>query len=106
MAGAGAQSTQEALTLAKDAASAGADYACILPPSFFAPSMTPDALESFYIEVWYALTFPIFLPLTSCRSQITSRSQSSYTPGPALLRASKSPQMVSPVLPSTQTSSA
>lgn len=53
IAGAGAQSTQEALTLAKDAASAGADYACILPPSFFASNMTAAALESFYTEVQY-----------------------------------------------------
>jgi 4-hydroxy-2-oxoglutarate aldolase len=51
MAGAGAQSTQEAIMLSKDAAEAGADYACILPPSFFAPSMTAEALESFYLEV-------------------------------------------------------
>lgn len=51
MAGAGGQSVQECVTLAKDAASAGADYAVVLPPSFFAPSMTAAALESFYIEV-------------------------------------------------------
>jgi 4-hydroxy-2-oxoglutarate aldolase len=51
MAGTGAQSSREAITLAKDAASAGADYACLLPPSFFAPSMTAEALEAFYLEV-------------------------------------------------------
>jgi len=60
MAGAGAQSTQEAITLSKDAAEAGADYACILPPSFFAPSMTAQALEDFYTEV-YSLLFILVL---------------------------------------------
>lgn len=75
MAGAGAQSTQEAITLAKDAASAGADYACILPPSYFAPSMTPEALESFYIEVSHLacglkLTCPMFLLISQVADHI------------------------------------
>ena len=70
MAGTGAQSTQEAIVLAKDAASAGADYACVLPPSFFAPSMTADALESFYLEVTVIFSnFDLFLlPPSGCRS--------------------------------------
>ncbi|KAF8587433.1 aldolase [Ramaria rubella] len=75
MAGAGAQSTQEAITLAKDAASAGADYACILPPSFFAPSMTADALESFYLEVADNSPIPILIyswPGASSGLEVTS----------------------------------
>lgn len=51
MAGVGGQSIQECVTLAKDAAEAGADYAVALPPSFFASNMTADALEAFYNEV-------------------------------------------------------
>ncbi|KIJ41193.1 hypothetical protein M422DRAFT_209308 [Sphaerobolus stellatus SS14] len=75
MAGAGAQSTQEAITLSKDAAEAGADYACILPPSFFAPSMTAQALEDFYTEVADSIPIPVIIyswPGASSGLEVTS----------------------------------
>jgi len=75
MAGTGAQSTQEAITLAKDAAGAGADYACLLPPSFFAPSMTADALEAFYLESADNSPIPIIIyswPGASSGLEVTS----------------------------------
>jgi len=75
MAGTGAQSAQEAIALAKDAAAAGADYACQLPPSFFAPSMTAEALESFYIEVADNSPIPILIyswPGASSGLEVTS----------------------------------
>lgn len=49
--GAGGQSTVEAIALAKDAAVSGGDYILALPPSYFAGSITTDALEGFYTEV-------------------------------------------------------
>jgi dihydrodipicolinate synthase/N-acetylneuraminate lyase len=47
----GAQSTRENIILCKDAAEVGADFALILPPSYFPAMMTPDAIQSFYEEV-------------------------------------------------------
>jgi len=75
MAGTGAQSTQEAIALAKDAAGAGADYVCQLPPSFFAPSMTAEAIESFYREVADNSPIPVIIyswPGASSGLEVTS----------------------------------
>jgi 4-hydroxy-2-oxoglutarate aldolase len=47
----GAQSTRENIILCKDAAEVGADFALILPPSYFPAMMTPDAIQSFYEDV-------------------------------------------------------
>lgn len=50
MCGAGAQSTRDAISLAKQAGEAGGDSVICLPPSYYAPSMTREALESYYTE--------------------------------------------------------
>ncbi|KAF8522439.1 dihydrodipicolinate synthetase family protein [Hysterangium stoloniferum] len=75
MAGAGAQSAHEAIALAKDAADAGADYVVVLPPSFFASSMTADAVEAFYIEVADNIPIPLIVyswPAVSSGLEVTS----------------------------------
>lgn len=47
----GAQSTQEAIRLARDAAESGADYVLALPPSYYSAAMSPEAILGFYHEV-------------------------------------------------------
>lgn len=47
----GAQSTREVLKLCQNAAEAGADYALVLPPSYWPQWMTEEVLDSFYLEV-------------------------------------------------------
>ena len=49
--GAGAQSTAEAIALAKEAAECGGDHVVVLPPSYYASTLTPDAIKEYYIEV-------------------------------------------------------
>ena len=51
IAGAGAQSTLEAIALSIDAANSGADHVIVLSPAYFATSITNEANESFYQEV-------------------------------------------------------
>lgn len=49
--GTSAQSTKEIIELTQHAAEKGGDYVMVLPPSYFASSITEDALEDFYVEV-------------------------------------------------------
>lgn len=49
--GAGAQSTREAISLAHDAAKAGGNSIMVLPPAYFASSITAEAVEGYYTEV-------------------------------------------------------
>jgi len=51
IAGAGAQSTLEAIALSIDAANSGADHVIVLSPAYFATSITKEANEGFYTEV-------------------------------------------------------
>ena len=51
MVGAGAQSTREAISFARDAAKAGGDHIMVLPPAYFASSITTEAVEGYYTEV-------------------------------------------------------
>lgn len=47
----GAQSSRQALKLCQDAAEAGADFALVLPPSYYPAAMSADAIQSFFEEV-------------------------------------------------------
>jgi dihydrodipicolinate synthase/N-acetylneuraminate lyase len=51
VAGISGQSTNESVQLAKDAAEAGASFVLLLPPSFWAKSVSEDALLGFYRDV-------------------------------------------------------
>ncbi|KAF2180416.1 dihydrodipicolinate synthase [Zopfia rhizophila CBS 207.26] len=51
VAGISAQSTNESIQLAKDAYEAGASFALLLPPSFWAKSVSEEALLGFYRDV-------------------------------------------------------
>jgi dihydrodipicolinate synthase/N-acetylneuraminate lyase len=51
VAGISGQSTNESIELAKDAEEAGASFALLLPPSFWAKSVTEEVLRGFYRDV-------------------------------------------------------
>lgn len=58
-AGISGQSTNETIRLADDAASAGADFGLLLPPSYWAKAVTNDAIVDFYREVADESKIPI-----------------------------------------------
>jgi 4-hydroxy-2-oxoglutarate aldolase len=56
IAGAGsAQSTREAIDLCADAASVGADFALVLPTSYYPGAMPPAAIQKYFEDVSVAL---------------------------------------------------
>ncbi|ORX33850.1 hypothetical protein BD324DRAFT_653899 [Kockovaella imperatae] len=57
----GAQSTREAIQLARDGAEAGADFALALPPSYFPGHMSNDACQAFFEELADASPIPIII---------------------------------------------
>ncbi|EIW66318.1 hypothetical protein M231_05842 [Tremella mesenterica] len=57
----GAQSTWENVQLANDAAEAGADFILTLPPSYYAPAMTPDAIQAFYEDLADQSPLPVII---------------------------------------------
>lgn len=48
---AAAQTTREAIARTKEAAEAGAEFALVLPPSYYPGALTPAAIQSFYEDV-------------------------------------------------------
>ena len=56
----GAQSTREAIQLAKDASEAGADFVLALPPSYYPGAMSDDAILGFYEDVSHSHHFQKF----------------------------------------------
>ncbi|RMY24947.1 hypothetical protein D0867_01040 [Hortaea werneckii] len=58
-AGVSGQSTNETITLVEDAASAGADFGLLLPPSYWSKAVTNDTIIDFYQEVADASPIPI-----------------------------------------------
>lgn len=52
IAGCSAPSVRETLLLIEEAKQAGANYALVLPPSFWPAVMTKPVLKSFYTAVW------------------------------------------------------
>ncbi|KAF8323792.1 aldolase [Clavulina sp. PMI_390] len=61
IAGAGAQSVLEAVALAKDAHAAGADHILVLPPSYFASNLTPDAIINYFTKVADESPLPLLI---------------------------------------------
>ncbi|WRT63967.1 uncharacterized protein IL334_000894 [Kwoniella shivajii] len=57
----GAQSSREALKLCKDASDAGADFALVLPPSYYPAAMTTEAIQNFFEELASASPIPIII---------------------------------------------
>ena len=61
IAGISGQSTNETLRLAEDAAQAGADFALLLPPSYWAKAVSNDVILDFYREVADASQLPVII---------------------------------------------
>lgn len=61
VAGISGHSTRESISLAKDAKEAGADFALLLPPSFWAKAVNKDVILSFYREVADASPIPVVI---------------------------------------------
>lgn len=59
--GCGAQSTREAIELAKDAKAAGGDYALVLPPSYFKTSYAHADIMRFFTDLASASPVPILI---------------------------------------------
>jgi hypothetical protein len=47
----GAQSSVENVLMCQEAAAAGADFALVLPPSYYPSFMTDEVIEAFYVQV-------------------------------------------------------
>jgi len=88
MVGAGAQSTREAISLAHDAAKAGGDHIMVLPPAYFASSITTEAVEGYYTEIADKSPLPVLIysyPTASGGLEVTSES---------IVRLAKHPNIV------------
>lgn len=59
--GCGAQSTFEAISLCKQAAAAGGDYALVLPPSYYSPLFDGETVKSFFTDVADRSPIPIVI---------------------------------------------
>jgi dihydrodipicolinate synthase/N-acetylneuraminate lyase len=57
----GAQSTAQAIELARDGYENGGEFALVLPPSYYASALTTAALQSFYEDVADASPIPILI---------------------------------------------
>lgn len=61
-AGVGACSTRETISLAKDAAQAGADFVMVIPPGYYAGALkTGDGLLQYFVDVAEASPVPVIL---------------------------------------------
>ena len=69
--GTGGGSTRETIQLCKEAASAGADYAIVITPGYFAGAIAGnrDALKAFYREVGEKSPLPVII--YNCTSSFT-----------------------------------
>lgn len=61
VAGCAAQSTRESISLCKDAKSAGADYALVLPPSYYKASYSRNDLLSYFKDLATGSPIPIVI---------------------------------------------
>ncbi|KAF2008606.1 dihydrodipicolinate synthetase family protein [Aaosphaeria arxii CBS 175.79] len=59
--GCGAASVRETLTLISEARQAGADYALVLPPAYWAAAMTPAVVENFFNAVAAEAELPFLI---------------------------------------------
>lgn len=67
VAGVGTLSTRETIDLARDAATAGADYALVIPPGYYGGvlQVNPVAIQRFYVDVAAASPIPVYVPVFS-----------------------------------------
>lgn len=73
--GTGAQSLRLTLKQTRDAAQAGADFALVLPPSYWPPAMTKPVLNAFFDEVCQQSPIPVLaynFPLVASGINLTS----------------------------------
>ena len=61
VAGTGAESTRQTITITLRAADAGADAALVVTPHYYGPKMTPDSLVQHYVKVADASPIPILI---------------------------------------------
>ncbi|KAJ4420406.1 hypothetical protein N0V82_004395 [Gnomoniopsis sp. IMI 355080] len=62
VAGVGAPSTRETITLAKEAASAGADFVMVIPPGYYAGALkSGSALLEYFVDVAQSSPVPVVL---------------------------------------------
>ena len=62
IAGVGAPSTRETISLAYDAKKAGADYAMVIPPGYYAGALKADnmrALKQYFVDVSARSPIPV-----------------------------------------------
>ena len=59
--GCGAQSTRECIELCEEAASAGGDYALVLPPAYYQGLFSKDTVKEFFRDVASASPIPILI---------------------------------------------
>lgn len=59
--GCGAQSTRETIELCEEAASAGGDYALVLPPAYYQGLFSKDTVVSFFRDIATASPVPILI---------------------------------------------
>jgi len=59
--GCGAQSTRECIELCEEAASAGGDYALVLPPAYYQGLFSKDTVKDFFNDVATASPIPILI---------------------------------------------
>ncbi|KAH7007575.1 hypothetical protein EDB80DRAFT_752134 [Ilyonectria destructans] len=77
VAGVGATSTRETISLAKDAAAAGAEFVLVIAPSYFASALkaNPTAIKTFFIDVASESPVPVVIynfPLVAGGIDLTS----------------------------------
>jgi len=63
VAGVGATSTRETISLAKDAAAAGAEFVLVIAPSYYASALkaNPIAIKTFFIDVALKSPLPMYV---------------------------------------------
>ncbi|BGO99517.1 hypothetical protein RTBOTA2_002597 [Rhodotorula toruloides] len=61
IAGTGANSTKETIELTKVAAEAGADFAMVISPGYFAGAMSRKAIKQFFVDVAEASPIPVLV---------------------------------------------
>jgi dihydrodipicolinate synthase/N-acetylneuraminate lyase len=85
----GAQSTLENIAMCREAASVGADFALVLPPSYYPSLMTDEAIKEFYKDVSQLSAFDLaYHSLIATRLPMHLLSQLSSTRTPEFVLVS------------------
>lgn len=61
IAGTSCESTRETISLSKQAAAAGADYVCLLSPSYYKKQLRDEAIIRYFVDVADAISIPALL---------------------------------------------